>query len=93
MTSLFPSNCHFCSHSKGQNALFCFVTKLFTCVVLFSDLRRYRSSAKHYRHPLPKVVSSSFSMKMVLNCVHIWSVDLFLVKDNAPVRNLVKSIF
>ena len=43
------------------------------------DLRRCQSSAKHYRQSLPKVVYSCFSMKMVLSCVHIWSVDLFLV--------------
>ena len=30
---------------------------------------------------------------MVFNCVHIWSADLFLVKNNEPVRNLMKSIF
>ncbi len=30
---------------------------------------------------------------MVFNCIHILSADLFLVKDNAPVRNLIKSIF
>ncbi len=40
-----------------------------------------------------KYVYSSFSMKMVLNCIHFWSADLFLVKDNAPARNLIKSIF
>ena len=28
-------------------------------------------------------------MKMVLNCVHIWSVDLFLVEDKAPERVFV----
>ncbi len=32
-------------------------------------------------------------MRIVINCVHIWSADLFLVKDNVPVRNLIKSIF
>ncbi len=45
---------------------------------------------EHNRHPLPKVVYSSFSMKMALNCVHIWSVDLFLVKDKVPGRKLIK---
>ncbi len=40
----------------------------------------YQSSAKHNRHPSPKVVYSSFSMKIVLNCVHIWSVDLLSVR-------------
>ncbi len=33
-----------------------------------------------------KYVYSSFSMKMVLNCIHIWSVDLFLVEDKVPER-------
>ncbi len=28
-------------------------------------------------------------MKMVLNCVPIWSVDFFLVKDKVPERNLI----
>ena len=37
-----------------------------------------------------KYVYSSFSLRMVLNCVHIWSVDLFLVKDLATGRNLMK---
>ncbi len=34
-----------------------------------------------------KFVYNSFSMRMVLNCVHTWSVDFFLVKDMAPGRN------
>ena len=46
---------------------------------------------EYYRHPLPKILCSSFSTKMVFNCVQNWSVDLFLVKDNGPVRNLMKS--
>ena len=29
-------------------------------------------------------------MKMVLNYIHIWSVDLFLVKDKVPGRKLNK---
>ncbi len=28
-----------------------------------------------------KYVYSSFSLKMVLNCIHIWFVDLLVVKD------------
>ncbi len=51
----------------------------------------------HYHHHCPCSTAVSpwkcFSMKMVLNCVHMWSVDLFLVKDNVPVRNLFKLIF
>ncbi len=33
---------------------------------------------------------SSFSMKMVLNCIHIWSVDLFIVKYKVLGRKLIK---
>ncbi len=29
-------------------------------------------------------------MKMVLNSVHIWFVDFFLVKDKVPGRNFIK---
>ncbi len=53
----------------------------------------YRSSANTIGSLFQKHVCSTFSMKMVLNCVHIWSADLFLVKDKAPVRNLIKSLF
>ncbi len=31
-----------------------------TYLFIFSDLRRYRSSEKHYRHPLPKVCLQHF---------------------------------
>ncbi len=41
----------------------------------------HRSSANTIGSLFQKYVYSSFSMKMVLNCVHIWSVDLFLIKD------------
>ncbi len=34
-----------------------------------------------------KYVYSTFSMKMVLNYIHIWSVNYFLVKDKVPGRN------
>ncbi len=37
-----------------------------------------------------KYVYITFSMKMVLNCVHIWSVDLLLVNDKAPERVFVR---
>ncbi len=36
-----------------------------------------------------KYVYSTFSMKMVLNCIHIWSVNFFLVKDNVQGRNWI----
>ncbi len=36
-----------------------------------------------------KDLYSSFSMKMELNCVYIWSIDFFLVKDKLPGRNLI----
>ncbi len=51
------------------------------------------SSANTKGSLFQKHMYSSFSIKMVLNCVHIWSVDLFLVKDNVPARNLFKLIF
>ncbi len=41
----------------------------------------YRSSTNTTGSLFQKYVYSSFSMKMVLNCVHIWSVYLFLIKD------------
>ncbi len=53
----------------------------------------YQWSANTIGSLFQKHVCSTFSMKMVLNCVHIWSIDLFLVKDKAPVRNLIKSLF
>ncbi len=37
-----------------------------------------------------KYIYSTFSMKMVLNCIHIWSIDLFLVKDKVLGRKLIK---
>ncbi len=37
-----------------------------------------------------KYVYSTFSMKMVFNFIHIWSVDLFLGKDKAPRRKLIE---
>ena len=41
-------------------------------------------------HGLPKVcVHSTLSMKVVLICVHIWFVDLSLVKDKAPGRKKI----
>ncbi len=49
----------------------------------------YRSSANTIGSLFQKCVYSSFSMKMVLNCVHIWFVDLFLVEDKAPERVFV----
>ncbi len=41
----------------------------------------HQSSANTIGSLFQKYVSSSFSMKMVLNCIHIWFVDLFLIKD------------
>ncbi len=61
-------------------------------VLVFSDLRRrVPVEREHYRNPLSKYVYSSFFMKMVFHCVHIWSVDLFLVEDKVTVRNLIRS--
>ncbi len=54
--------------------------------VFFGDLHQAPVDAKHNGHPACVLVYSTFSMKMVFSSVHIWSVDLFLVKDNAPVR-------
>ncbi len=38
----------------------------------------------------PKYVYSSLSSEMVLNSIHIWSVDLFFVKGKVPGRNLIR---
>ncbi len=51
----------------------------------------YQSSAKHNRHPEHFSVYSTFSMKIVFNCTNIWSVNLFLIKDKAPGRKLIKT--
>ncbi len=61
--------------------------------MVFSDLHCNWSSTNTMGILFQKYVYSTFSMKMVLNCVHIWSVDLSLVEDNVPVRNLMKSVF
>ncbi len=50
----------------------------------------YRLSANTIGSLFQKYVYSSFSMKMVLNYIHIWSVDLFLIKNQVPGRNLIK---
>ena len=50
----------------------------------------YRSSANTIGSLFQKYVYSSFSMKMVFNSIHIWSVDLFLVKDKVPGRKLIE---
>ncbi len=47
---------------------------------VFGDLRRVPVDAKHNRHPDQFPVFSTFSLKM-FNSVHIWSEDLFFVKD------------
>ncbi len=50
----------------------------FTAAVV-GDLRRYRSSVKHYRNPLPKVCVQHFLWETALNCIYSWSVYLFYV--------------
>ncbi len=50
----------------------------------------YRSSANTIGSLFQKYVYSSFFMKMVFNSIHIWSVDLFLVKDKVPGRKLIE---
>ncbi len=57
---------------------------------LFSDLRPYWSSANTTGSLFQNYVYNSFSMKMVLNCIYISSVDLVLVKDKVPGRKLIK---
>ncbi len=47
---------------------------------------RYRSSMNTKGILFQKYVYSSFSIKIVLNCVHIWFVDLFLVKDKKQIK-------
>ncbi len=49
----------------------------------------YQSSTNTTGSLFQKYVYSSLSMKMVLNCVHIWSVDLLLVEDKVPERVFV----
>ncbi len=46
----------------------------------------YWSSVNTSGSLFKKYVYSSFSRKMVLNCIHIWSVDLFSVEDKVPER-------
>ena len=50
----------------------------------------YRSSANTIGILFQKYVYSTFSMKIVLNCIHIWFVDLFSIKDKVPGRKLIK---
>lgn len=45
----------------------------------------HRSSAKHKRLAEHFSMSSTFSMKIVLNCADISSVNLFLIKEKALV--------
>ncbi len=61
------------------------------CSVFSVICAGYRSSAKHNRHPGQDSVDSTFSMKMLVNCAHIWSVDLVHVEEHVGGRSLFKS--
>ncbi len=56
------------------------------CLVICAG---YRSSAKHYIQNVFLCTRLLF-MKMVLNFIHIWSVDLFLVEEKEPERFFVR---
>ncbi len=48
--------------------------------IFFRDMLHYRLSAKHYRHPLPKVFVQHFLYENGTHCIHIWSVYLCRIK-------------
>ncbi len=62
-------------------------------ISVFSDLRfapaGYWLSGSTTGIIFQKYVYSTFSMNMVLNCVHNWSVNFFLVKNKVPGRYLI----
>ncbi len=65
-------------------------------MVLFSDLRLvhpfgYQVAQSTLRHHGQDSVGSTFVMKTTVNSVHIWSVDLVHVEDDAPGSSLFKS--
>ncbi len=52
--------------------------------VVFGDLHRVLVEREALKHCQPKVVCNSFSLyENVTQLFHIWSVDLFLIKDKA----------
>ncbi len=79
-TIRFPLKCDF-------SWLFATFKQLWNLEILWSQhflvicAAGHRSSANTIGILFQKYVSSSFSMKITLNCIHIWSVDLFLVED------------
>ncbi len=61
--------------------------KIFIWLVICTATGRVQSTTGSL---FQKSVYSSFSMKIVLNYIHIWSMDLFLVKDKVSGRKLIK---
>ncbi len=60
--------------------------------ILFSDLHRCTGLAQSTIGIMKgNSVDMTFSMKMLLKFILVWSVGLFQVEDNVPVRILVKS--
>ncbi len=50
----------------------------------------YWSSTKHITHRGQDSVDNSFSMKMLVNCAHIWSVNLVQFQNDAAGAILFK---
>ncbi len=67
--------------------------ELFPQLMAFGDLRHCNplQRAKHIRHCGQDSVDSTFSMKTMVNSVHIWSVDLVQVKGDSKGSSLFKS--
>ncbi len=85
-------------HNKGSCvlAVYCECCSTPTCATshacaafLVICAAGHRSSANTKGILFQKYMYSSFSMKMALNYVHIWSVDLFLVEDQVLERVFV----
>ncbi len=61
------------------------------CAVGVAMGTRCNAGAKHVRHGGQDSVDSTFFMKMMVNSVHIWSVDLVHVEEDAREGSLFKS--
>ncbi len=59
-------------------------------ILVICTVATHCNSAKHMRHPGQDSVDSTFSMKMLVNCAHIWSVDLVQFQDDAAGAILFK---
>ncbi len=78
------------SHTFHNFPLTCIFNKRLVEFV-FGDLRR--PSLNHYRHPEHFFCVQHFLHEKVFNCANTWSVNLFLHKDKAPARKLIKMAF